>query len=103
MGAALRSDPLAVRVGDLSESNHCPLAKRIRKRLRKDQIVSGITCVYSTERVDFDYTRKVDPVQIESGSDRGRSRNTLGSLPTITAIFGLVLANEVIKKLYTTP
>jgi tRNA A37 threonylcarbamoyladenosine dehydratase len=103
MGAALRTDPLAVRVGDLSESNHCPLAKRIRKRLRKDQIVSGITCVYSTERVDFDYTRKVDPVQIESGSDRGRSRNTLGSLPTITAIFGLVLANEVIKKLYTTP
>jgi tRNA A37 threonylcarbamoyladenosine dehydratase len=103
MGAALRTDPLAIRVGDLSESNHCPLAKRIRKRLRKDQIVSGITCVYSTERVDFDYSQKIDPEQIETGMDRGRARNTLGSLPTITAIFGLMLANEVIKKLCTTP
>lgn len=103
MGAALRSDPLAVRVGDLSESNHCPLAKRIRKRLRKDQIVSGITCVYSIERVDFDYTQEIGPAQIETGTDRGRTRNTLGSLPTITAIFGLVLANEVIKKLCGTP
>jgi tRNA A37 threonylcarbamoyladenosine dehydratase len=103
MGAALRTDPLAVRAGDLSESNHCPLAKRIRKRLRKDQIASGITCVYSTERVEFDYTQEIDPQQIETGSERGRARNTLGSLPTITAIFGLVLANEVIKKLCTTP
>ena len=103
MGAALRSDPLAIRVGDLSESNHCPLAKRIRKRLRKDGIVSGITCVYSIERVDFDYTQEIDPIQVETGTDRGRARNTLGSLPTITAIFGLVLANEVIKKLSGAP
>lgn len=99
MGAALRTDPLAIQVGDLSESNHCPLAKRIRKRLRKDNIVSGITCVYSTERVAFDYCQEIDPGQIETGTDRGRKRNTLGSLPTITAIFGLMLANEVIRKL----
>ena len=103
MGAALRTDPLAIRVGDISESNHCPLAKRIRKRLRKDNIVSGITCVYSTERVDFDYRQEIDPGHIETGTDRGRKRNTLGSLPTITAIFGLVLANEVIRKLCNTP
>ena len=103
MGAALRTDPLAVRVGDLSASNHCPLAKRIRKRLRRDNIVSGITCVYSTEKVAFDYRQEINPEQIETGTDRGRSRNTLGSLPTITAIFGLVLANEVIKRLVTSP
>ncbi len=103
MGAALRKDPLAIRVGDLSESNHCPLAKRIRKRLRKDNIVSGITCVYSTEKVDFDYRQEIGAAQIETGMDRGRKRNTLGSLPTITAIFGLVLANEVIRLLSTRP
>jgi tRNA A37 threonylcarbamoyladenosine dehydratase len=103
MGAALRTDPLAVRVGDLSESSHCPLAKRIRKRLRREQIVSGITCVYSIEKIDFDYRQEIDPEQIEPGMDRGRTRNTLGSLPTITAIFGLVLANEVIKKLCARP
>ncbi|MGI9538003.1 MAG: tRNA threonylcarbamoyladenosine dehydratase [Desulfocapsaceae bacterium] len=103
MGAALRTDPLAIRTGDLSESNHCPLAKRIRKRLRKDNIVSGITCVYSTEKVDFDYHQEIEPTQIEAGMDRGRKRNTLGSLPTITAIFGLVLANEIIRVLSTKP
>lgn len=103
MGAALRTDPLAIRVGDLSESTHCPLAKRIRKRLRKDNIVSGITCVYSIERVDFDYSQDIDPVQVETGTERGRKRNTLGSLPTITAVFGLLLANEVIKTLCGTP
>lgn len=103
MGAALRRDPLAIRLGDLSESNHCPLAKRIRKRLRKDNIVSGITCVYSTEKVDFDYQQEIEPAQIETGMDRGRKRNTLGSLPTITAIFGLVLANEAIRLLSTRP
>ena len=103
MGAALRTDPLAIRVGDLSESNHCPLAKRIRKRLRRDNITSGITCVYSTERVDFEYNQEIEPEHIETGSDRGRARNTLGSLPTITAIFGLVLANEVIRQLCAKP
>ncbi len=103
MGAALRSDTLAIRVGDLSESNHCPLAKRVRKRLRRENIESGITCVYSVEPVHFDYTRKIDQKLAETGTDRGRERNVLGSLPTITAIFGLILANEVIKTISRKP
>lgn len=103
MGAALRTDPQAIRVGDLAESKHCPLAKRIRKRLRKDNIVSGITCVYSIEPVNFDFQQEIEEKQIEKGSDRGRERNILGSLPTITAIFGLTLANEVIKKICSKP
>ncbi len=103
MGAALRTDVQAIRVGDLSESNHCPLAKRIRKRLRRENIVSGITCVYSTEPVHFDYQQEVDAGLIETGTERGRKRNVLGSLPTITAIFGMVLANEVIKSICREP
>jgi tRNA A37 threonylcarbamoyladenosine dehydratase len=99
MGAALRTDARAIRVGDLSRSNHCPLAKRVRKRLRRDNIVTGITCVYSVEPVTFDYTREIDQELLETGSDRGRKRNVLGSLPTITAIFGMVLANEVINSI----
>ncbi len=97
MGAALRTDARAIRIGDLAESNHCPLAKRVRKRLRREHIESGITCVYSVEPVNFDYTREIEENLVETGTDRGRSRNVLGSLPTITAIFGLTLANEVIK------
>lgn len=97
MGAALRSDPSQVKIGDLSETRNCPLARRLRKRLRSNGIKSGITCIYSTEKVDFDY----QPPPFEDKPDnplanRGRQRRTLGSLPTLTAIFGLTLANEVI-------
>jgi len=99
MGAALRTDPLKIRVDDLSRTDHCPLAKRIRKRLRRDGITSGITCVYSTESVHFDFSRTGPDEPSEQVIERGRERNTLGSLPTITAIFGLTLANEVIQLL----
>jgi len=99
MGAALRTDPLKIRIDDLSRTDHCPLAKRIRKRLRKEGITAGITCVYSLEpvRVEFSRSDMEDPA--ERTIDRGRTRNTLGSLPTITAIFGLTIANEIIQLL----
>lgn len=104
MGAALRTDPTRIRIGDLSETRGCPLARRIRKRLKKAGITSGITCVYSTEPVDFAYPSPApDELAPVSAADRGRERNTLGSLPTLTAIFGLVLANEAIKKLCAKP
>lgn len=105
MGAALRTDPRKIRIDDLALTDHCPLAKRIRKRLRKDGITSGITCVYSTEPVRFDFSQIEQAEQADTEDlseitiDRGRKRNTLGSLPTITAIFGLTIANQVIQQL----
>jgi len=105
MGAALRTDPLLIRSADLFETRSCPLAKHLRKRLRKRGVGQGITCVYSTEKISFDYR-----LQQESGmeetvigetpfSQRGRKRNVLGSLPTITGIFGLTIANLAISRL----
>ena len=97
MGAALRTDPSQIRVSDISRTRQCPLARRLRKRLRGMAVESGITCVYSTEPVDFNY--QPPPAERPGDNpleDRGRERRTLGSLPTLTAIFGLILANEVI-------
>jgi tRNA threonylcarbamoyladenosine dehydratase len=102
MGAALRSDPSKIKTGDIMSSNHCPLAKHVRNRLRRQGINGGIHCIYSTERVEFSYQGPEEPSQPEPASayeDRGRKRNVLGSLPTITGIFGLILANEVILQL----
>ena len=96
MGAALRTDPAQVRIGDISETRNCPLAKKIRKRLRRQGIESGITCVYSTEPVDFDYANSGESQPEDRVVDRGRERNTLGSLPTLTGMFGLLLAHETI-------
>lgn len=101
MGAALRRDPLAVRLGNLSEVNTCPLARQLKKYLRRRGCSLDFPCVYSTEPV------KKGQGLIRPGStsfdppllDRGRVRNSLGSSSTITGIFGLVIANHVIESI----
>jgi len=100
MGAALRTDPSKIKTGDIMTSNHCPLAKHVRNRLRRQGVEGGIQCIYSTERVEFSYQGPEENDQKASiYEDRGRKRNVLGSLPTITGIFGLIIANEVILQL----
>lgn len=91
MGAALRTDPLQIKTGDIFDVTSCPLAAQIRRRLRKNGVARGIQCVYSTEPVKFDYSQEA-PAEGPQFS-RGRKRNVLGSLPTLTGIFGLILAN----------
>ncbi len=100
MGAALRLDPAKIQFGDLFSTTKCPLARRLRKRLRQNGVNLGIECIYSTEEVEFDYQPPVRDKALENAySARGRARRTLGSLPTLTGIFGLYLANRAILKL----
>ncbi|MEE4241192.1 MAG: tRNA threonylcarbamoyladenosine dehydratase [Desulfopila sp.] len=99
MGAALRTDPTKIRYGDVFESSNCPLAKHVRKRLRRRGIESGIPCVFSTEKVDFDYMLSDSEDNATPFALRGRKRNILGSLPTLTGIFGLFIANQAILQL----
>lgn len=104
MGAALRTDPAQIRSGDLFSTSSCPLAKHLRKRLRRRGVGSGIFCVYSTEKIDFEYRlpEEENIVGKTPYCDRGRKRNILGSLPTITGIFGLTIANHAILQLCQT-
>jgi len=104
MGAALRTDPALIRSGDIFETKGCPLARQLRKRLRKRGVGHGITCVYSNETVNFDYHSSEGSCEEQTVgetpfSERGRKRNILGSLPTITGIFGLTIANLAILQL----
>ncbi len=99
MGAALRTDPTKIRYGDIFESRNCPLAKHVRKRLRRRNIEGGISCVYSTEKVEFEYQPPEKEDNATPYAKRGRQRNVLGSLPTLTGIFGLYIANQAILHL----
>ena len=94
MGAALKTDPSKIKFGNLSNSKNCSLAKFVRKRLRKRNIdISKIKSVWSEEQISLpDQAIAID----ETTSEGSRIRHTLGSLPTITAIFGLTIANEII-------
>lgn len=101
MGAALRSDPALIRCADLFDTKKCPLARRLRKRLKRNEVGRGITCVFSTEEVDFDYREPEEETVLGPApyENRGRKRRILGSLPTLTGIFGLIIANQAILQL----
>ena len=98
MGAATRIDPLALRVGDISDTMHCPLARLVRKRLRREGVVSGIRCVYSVEppRETAAPPEGADPAPPGFEFRRGRARRPLGSLSTLTGMFGLIAATEAV-------
>ncbi|MBF0532810.1 MAG: tRNA threonylcarbamoyladenosine dehydratase [Candidatus Omnitrophica bacterium] len=99
MGAAVRTDPAAIRFGDLFSTKNCPLAKVVRYRLKRRGINSGIPCVYSEEP---DYQSKYPSIREENPEDayqRGRKRQVLGSLPTITGIFGLTVGHKAMEML----
>lgn len=96
MGAALRTDPSRIKIGDLFMTRGCPLARFIRKRLRNRGIREGIPCVYSDEKQN--QGRYVPPCAHDFHDEgKGRQRNILGSLPTVTGMFGLMLAHYVIE------
>jgi tRNA threonylcarbamoyladenosine dehydratase len=94
MGAARHRDPSMIRVADISETRVCPLARAVRTRLHRRGIESGVTCVFSTEPAPQDSFVPPEAEDIPAG---GRARVVMGSLPTITGIFGLTLANAVLS------
>ena len=117
MGAANRLDPDRVRSGDLFASEGCPLARFVRKRLRRRGFAEGVWCVYSDEppagparapAPGSDESRQSPGRLIrenveEESFRRGRDRPVLGSLPTLTGIFGLRMAHEAIRRLAAPP
>jgi tRNA A37 threonylcarbamoyladenosine dehydratase len=96
MGAALRTDPFSIKKGDLFAAKGCPLAGRIRKKLRKMKIESGILCVYSDQKEKLS-VKDAGAGLNEKEFERGRKRRKLGSLPTVTGIFGLVAAHCAVE------
>lgn len=100
MGAAMRLDPTAVRVGPLSRTEACPMARRLRRTLRDDIDVNRVLCVYSVEPVRPGLTREPDGIEASQAVlERGRRRRTLPSLPMVTGIFGLTAASEGLRLL----
>ncbi|MDO4551879.1 MAG: tRNA threonylcarbamoyladenosine dehydratase [Planctomycetia bacterium] len=105
MGAALRTDPTQIRIGKLRNVKGCPLARMIKKRMRNQKIPMNSLCVYSTEDISSVRLSRLAPPEPSAPGEvlRGRPRNVLGSLPTLTGMFGLVIANHVIQQLISEP
>ena len=96
MGAARKIDPTKITTGDLSTTLYCPLARSVRKRLKRMGVERGIHCVYSTEVVEKDtVSHTMEPNYLEAG----RLRNPMGSLSMISGIFGYIAALEALKRI----
>jgi tRNA A37 threonylcarbamoyladenosine dehydratase len=80
MGAANKLDPTAFRVSDIAKTNNDPLARVLRKTLRREGI-EHFKVVYSEEL----------PTQ--------RGADTLASCAFVPAAAGLVVGGEVVKDL----
>ncbi len=100
MGASGRTDPCQIRIDTLENTTICPLARTIRRHLRRRQIGANIPVVYSTEAVQKSEVLKSSPTLEQTGTYlRGRNRQVLPSHPTLPVIFGLIAANHVILAL----
>ena len=51
MGVGNKLAPTGIEVADISETKSCPLARAVRRELRKCGIETGVRCVYSCENV----------------------------------------------------
>ena len=92
MGAGNRLDPSRIRIADISETEMCPLARVMRKRLRNEHVYKGILTVFSDE-----YPRPPLPPQPVDGPGRPRAVN--GTLSYMPPLFGYMLTGAVIKRL----
>lgn len=86
MGAGNRLDPTRLRMGDISETSGCPLARIMRKELKKRGITKGLRVVYSTEL----------PVKTE---ERNTVSRIPGSISFVPSVAGLFLAAQVVNDL----
>jgi tRNA A37 threonylcarbamoyladenosine dehydratase len=95
MGAGGRTDPSRVRVGDLMDTDVCPLAREVRRRLRRRGVGRGILAVWSDETPA--------PPLVPEPTSRGRPRAVNGTVSYMPALFGMVLAGVVIRRLLNPP
>ena len=91
MGTGNKLDPSAFQVADISKTSMCPLARIMRKELKKRGI-SHLKVVYSQEEA-------LTPVGAEEEMKLLGKRQIPGSTAFVPGAAGLILAGEVIKDL----
>ncbi|MBE5877466.1 MAG: tRNA threonylcarbamoyladenosine dehydratase [Lachnospiraceae bacterium] len=93
MGAGNKLDPTAFRVADINKTNVCPLAKVMRRELKKRGI-QKLKVVYSEEQPIAPKSDLGEKEREESGI---KKRQIPGSNAFVPSVVGLIIAGEVIK------
>lgn len=108
MGAGNKLDPVAFQIADIYKTTMCPLAKVMRRELKK-RGVKKLKVVYSNEKP----TRPLDDMSISCRTNCvcppgakhkcTERRDIPGSVAFVPSVAGLILAGEIIKDLTTSP
>ena len=100
MGTGNKLDPTRVEVSDLSQTRGCPLARVMRKELRKRGI-QHLTVVWSPEepRPPIRPVEAEVPIGTDTRPGTTARRDTPGCLPFVPAAAGLAAASTVVREL----
>ena len=88
MGAGNKLNPAEFEITDISKTTVCPLAKIMRKELKKRGI-NHLKVVYSKEL----------PLKPLATDEQSNKRQTAGSISFVPPVVGLLMASEVVKDL----
>jgi tRNA A37 threonylcarbamoyladenosine dehydratase len=113
MGMAQKLDPTRLKTADIWETQGCPLARLVRAGLRKRGFTGHFTVVYSNERLPLSpgvtaacgsaqcLCSARDRCDPESPVEWCSSKKVInGSVVTVTAVAGMILASLVIRDVY---
>ena len=102
MGAGNKIDPTAFEVADIYETSVCPLAKVMRRELKRLEIPS-LKVVYSKEPAMTPIGEEEQSQEEEKGRFSSQPvRQTPGSNAFVPPVAGLVMAAEVVRDLCQT-
>lgn len=114
MGAALKMDPTQIRIVEFWDAKGCPLARALRKKFKRDKVMPSrkFKCVFSPEilankgsETSCGTDRCVCPKGDNGPGDPALLNHEWcsskaqinGTVAHITAIFGLMIAGEIIR------
>lgn len=100
MGAANKLDPTAFRIMDLAQTRVDPIARVMRRELRKHGVTSGVKVVCSEENPRpprEDVRQKIAPQAAEGQSLSRKATNPPASISFVPPIAGLTLASVIVR------
>ncbi|GAA5817604.1 hypothetical protein MFLAVUS_011152 [Mucor flavus] len=107
MGAGAKADPSRIQIADISETFEDPLARTVRRKLKKLGILEGVPVAYSTEKPHHVKLLPLEEEKIEDREEfstlpdfRARILPVLGTIPSM---FGMAIAAYIILRLSEYP
>lgn len=96
MGTGNKLDPTKFEITDIYKTEICPLAKVMRKELRKRDI-DNLKVLYSKEeplKLDLSGITEISNEEVKNGNSK---KQVPGSISFVPSVAGLIIAGEVIK------